>query len=114
MDQNSKEKKLFFFGKPGCLKVKFDIPIRPSENSDSQSDDNEIGEKNSSEGTSENKLIDDKNTTTKKAENSSDDDGEELLKKIDAALEVKNEHQSEGKNIKRNFCMAQKQFLKLY
>lgn len=95
MDQNSKEKKLFFFGQPGCLKVKFDIPIRPSENSDSQSDDNEIGEKNNSEGTSENTLIDDKNTT-KKAENSSDEDGAELLKKIDAVLEVKNDHQNEG------------------
>ncbi|KAL7043781.1 hypothetical protein ACKWTF_001660 [Chironomus riparius] len=94
MDQNSKEKKLFFFGQPGCLKVKFDIPIRPSDNSDSQSDDND-NEKNNSQGTSDNTLIDDKNTTTKKAENSSDEDGEELLKKIDAALEVKNEHQSE-------------------
>ncbi|XP_070497123.1 fap1 adhesin-like isoform X2 [Chironomus tepperi] len=93
MDQNSKEKKLFFFGQPGCLKVKFDIPIRPSDNSDSQSDDNEISEQNNSEEMSENTLNDDK-ITTKKAENSSDDDGDELLKKIDAVLEVKNEHQN--------------------
>jgi hypothetical protein len=95
MDQNSKEKKLFFFGQPGCLKVKFDIPIRPSENSGSSSNDNKTSEKNNSEETPQNTLIDDKNTT-KKSENSSDDDGEELLKKIDAVLEVKNEHQSEG------------------
>jgi len=99
MDQNSKEKKLFFFGQPGCLKVKFDIPIRPTENSDSPSDDKEIGEENNSEGLTENTLIDDKSTTKKAENSSSDDDGEELLKKIDAVLEVKNEHQSKGTNI---------------